>query len=138
MLTVDEQERIRRLATDVPSLWHAESTTDVDRKEILREVIDKIVVNVENESEWVEAKIHWSGGHQTYTRFRRPVQRLDQLSTWPQLRQRIRDLLGAGISVPKIAEQLNADGLRTPAMTLFTEQSIRALLGRVLEALGEW
>jgi len=130
MLTVDEQERIRRLATDVPSLWHAESTTDVDRKEILREVIDKIVVNVENESEWVEAKIHWSGGHQTYTRFRRPVQRLDQLSTWPQLRQRIRDLLGAGISVPKIAEQLNADGLRTPAMTLFTEQSIRALMSR--------
>jgi hypothetical protein len=130
MLTVEEQERIRRLATDVPSLWHAESTSDVDRKEILREVIDKIVVNVEGESEWVEAKIHWSGGHQTYTRFRRSVYRLDQLSTWPQLRQRIRDLLGAGISVPKIAEQLNADGLRTPAMTSFTEQAIRALMLR--------
>jgi hypothetical protein len=31
-----KQERIRRLATDVPSLWYAESTSDVDRKEILR------------------------------------------------------------------------------------------------------
>jgi DNA invertase Pin-like site-specific DNA recombinase len=130
MLTGEEQERIRRLAADVPSLWYAESTTDVDRKEILREVIDKVVVNVEGESEWAEAKIHWSGGHQTYTRFRRPIYRIDQLSTWPQLRQRIRDLLGAGISVPRIAEQLNADGLRTPATTPFTEQAIRALMLR--------
>ena len=112
-LTDAEQERIRCLATDVPSLWQATSTTDSDRKEILREVIDRVVVNVEGESEWVEANIHWAGGHQSYTRFRRPVHRLEQLSTWPQLRRRIEDLLNTGTPASKIAAQLNAEGLRT-------------------------
>src|SRR5262245_49036778 len=32
----DELEQVRRLATDLPALWSASSTTDADRKEILR------------------------------------------------------------------------------------------------------
>jgi DNA invertase Pin-like site-specific DNA recombinase len=130
VLTAEEQERIRRLAADVPSLWHAPSTTDADRKEILREVIDRVVVNVEGESEWVEAKIYWAGGHQSYTRFRRRVLRFDQLSAWPQLLQRLRDLLRAGISVPKIAVKLNEEGLRTADGTPFSEGRVRMLMLR--------
>jgi len=130
VLSIEEQERIRRLAADVPALWHAASTTDVDRKEILREVIDRVVVNVEGESEWVEAKIHWAGGHQTYTRFRRPVHRLEQLSTWSRLLQRIQDLLKAHLSVPRIAAQLNAEGLRTVDGKLFSEACVRMMMLR--------
>jgi DNA invertase Pin-like site-specific DNA recombinase len=129
-LTAGEQERIRRLAADVPSLWHAASTTDADRKEILREVIDRVVVNVEGESEWVEAKVYWVGGHQSYTRFRRPVHRLEQLSTWPRLRQRIQDLLKSRTSVPRIAAQLNAEGLRTVDGKPFTEGCVRMIMLR--------
>jgi DNA invertase Pin-like site-specific DNA recombinase len=113
-LTAAEQEQIRRLAGDVPLLWHADSTTDADRKEILREVIDRIVVNVEGESEWVEAKVYWAGGFQTYTRFRRPVARVDQLSTWPNLRQRLREMLDSEIDVRTIAERLDAEDFRAP------------------------
>lgn len=129
-LTAEEQERIRRLPADVPSLWHAASTTDADRKEILREVIDRVVVNVEGESEWVEAKIYWAGGHQSYTRFRRPVLRFDQMSTWPQLLLRLRDLLRARLSVPKIAAKLNEEGLRTADATPFSEACVRMLMLR--------
>jgi DNA invertase Pin-like site-specific DNA recombinase len=114
VLTTAEHEQIRRLAADVPLLWNAAATTDADRKEILREVIDRVVVNVEGESEWVEAKVYWVGGHQTYTRFRRPVARVDQLSTWPALRERLRELLDAGVDMPTIAERLDAEGFRAP------------------------
>src|SRR5262249_47324440 len=38
----DEVERIRRLAADLPALWAAPSTTDADRKEILRQVIEEV------------------------------------------------------------------------------------------------
>jgi hypothetical protein len=93
-------------------------------------VIDHVVVNVEGESEWVEAKVHWAGGHQTFTRFRRPVARMDQLSTWPELKRRIQELLEAGVSVPKIAEQLNAEGLRTAEGKPFTEGSVRVVMVR--------
>jgi DNA invertase Pin-like site-specific DNA recombinase len=130
VLTSEEQERIRCLAADVPALWQASSTTDADRKQILREVIDRVVINIEGESEWVEARIHWAGGHKTYSRFRRPVLRFDQLSTWPQLLQRIRDLLHARISVSKIAATLNAEGMRTADGTPFTEACVRMLMLR--------
>lgn len=129
-LSDEEQDRIRRLATDVPALWQADSTTDADRKEILREVIDHVVVNVEGESEWVEAKIHWAGGHQTFTRFRRPVNRMDQLSTWPKLKRRIQELLEAGMSAPKVAAQLNSEGLRTAEGKSFNEGSVRMVMAR--------
>jgi DNA invertase Pin-like site-specific DNA recombinase len=129
-LTTEEQERIRRLAADVPSLWHAASTTDADRKEILREVIDRVVVNIEGETEWVEATIHWAGGHQTYTRFRRPVGRLEQLSTWPQLCRRIPELLAARVPAAKIAARLNAEGLRTVDGKPFSEACVRMLMLR--------
>jgi DNA invertase Pin-like site-specific DNA recombinase len=130
LLTGEEQEQIRRLAHDLPSLWNAPTTTDAERKEILREVIDRVVANVEGESEWVEAKIYWSGGHQSYTRFRRPVARVDQLSAWTQLRQRLQDLVNGNVPVSKIAEQLNSDGFRAPNGKPFGEAGIRTLLFR--------
>jgi DNA invertase Pin-like site-specific DNA recombinase len=130
VLTAAEHEQIRRLATDVPSLWHAAATTDVDRKEILREVIDRVVVNVEGESEWVEAKVYWAGGHQTYIRFRRPVARVDQLSTWPVLRRRLREMVEEGLAVPTIAERLDGEGFRAPNGNRIGIPTVQTLLLR--------
>ena len=89
-LTRDEQERILHLAEDLPSLWNAPSTTDEDRKVILRQIIDRVVINVEGKSEWVEIRVHWVGGRQTYRRVRRPVAGTDQLHQWDQLTERLR------------------------------------------------
>jgi hypothetical protein len=36
LLSEDERETIRRLATDIPTLWAAPTTTAADRKEIVR------------------------------------------------------------------------------------------------------
>lgn len=130
VLSAAEREQIRRLAGDVPTLWHANGTTDIDRKEILREVIDRVVVNVEGESEWVEAKVYWAGGHQTYTRFRRPVARLDQLSSWSALREQVSKCVAANMGVRAIAERLNAEGFRAPNGKAFGKASVRMLLLR--------
>lgn len=129
-LTLEDQERIRRLALDVPALWNAAGTTDVDRKEILREIIDRVVVNVEGESEWVEVWVHWIGGHKTYTRFHRSVASWAQLSTGPALLRRIRELLNLRLSASKIAERLNAEGFRTARGKSFKEPQLRTLLLR--------
>lgn len=53
-LTADEIRQIQRLAEDLPVLWRAAHTTDEDRKVILRQLIDRIVVDVEGEWERVE------------------------------------------------------------------------------------
>jgi DNA invertase Pin-like site-specific DNA recombinase len=123
-----EREQIRRLASNIPSLWHAESTTDADRKALLREVIDRVEVDVEGESEWVSARVHWVGGGRSDTRFRRPVQRKDQLSTWPAIRRRIEERLAGGASAPKIAAELNAEGFLTASGQPVTEGVVRAVM----------
>ena len=129
-LTDGEREQIRRLASNVPALWQAESTTDADRKAILREVIDRVEVNVEGESEWVWARIHWVGGCQSDTRIRRPVHRMDQLSTWPVLRRRIEECLAEGVSAPRIAAVLNAEGILNATGQPLTEGVVRAVMTR--------
>jgi len=129
-LTEGEREQIRRLASNVPALWHAESTTDADRKAILREVIERVEVDVEGESEWVAARIHWVGGGRSETRVRRPVQRMDQLSTWPAIRRRIEERLAEGVSAPRIAAELNAGGILTARGQPVTEGGVRAVTTR--------
>jgi DNA invertase Pin-like site-specific DNA recombinase len=130
LLTAEEQEAIRRLAADLPALWQAATTTDADRKAILRQVLDKVVLQVEGKTEWVEAWLHWAGGHQTYTRFRRPVASLTQLSDWPQLRRRIVTLKNQGLTAEQIAQQLNREGRTSPHHKGFTSATIRAALSR--------
>jgi DNA invertase Pin-like site-specific DNA recombinase len=129
-LTEGEREQIRRLAANVPALWHAESTTDADRKAILREVIDRVEVDAEGESEWVSARIHWVGGGLSETRIRRPVQRMDQLSTWPTIRRRIEERLAEGVSAPRIAAELNAGGILTARGQPVTEGVVRSVMTR--------
>ena len=130
LLSPAEQDQIRRLAADLPVLWQSPTTTDADRKTILRQLIEKVVVTVEGETEWTEARTHWTGGHETYTRFRRRVQRLDQLSNWPQIREQILKLKQEGRSAHEIAEHLNREGFRTPHNQRFTKVSVRACLCR--------
>jgi hypothetical protein len=129
-LTAEDQARIARLAADVPALWNAETTTDADRKEILREIIDHIVVQVEGDSEWVEARIHWAGGHQTYTRFRRPLRSSAKLSNAGSLVERVRDLLDQGLSAAKAAEVLNAEGYKSARGGAFSESRVRSIMRR--------
>ncbi len=41
MLTAEERAAIRQLATDIPALWNASTTTNTDRKDILRQVVER-------------------------------------------------------------------------------------------------
>ena len=61
-LTSDEQESIHSLASDLPDLWRAETTTAADRKVIVRHLIDRVVVAAQGESEKIEVRVHWAGG----------------------------------------------------------------------------
>jgi DNA invertase Pin-like site-specific DNA recombinase len=61
--TVDELEELCRLASDVPALWHHPVVTHEERKEILRCLIDHIVVTATREK--IDAIIFWKSGAQT-------------------------------------------------------------------------
>ena len=129
-LSKQECEQIRRLAIDLPTLWEARDTTDEDRKQILRQVIEQISVNVEGSTEWVELKVHWAGGQQTYSRIRRPVAGTSQLSRWPELKTRLRALKSQGLSAQTIADQLHDEGFKPAQGARITAQVVRIWLSR--------
>ena len=117
VLSPAQRAAIQALAADLPRLWDAPSTTQADRKELLRILIEDITVNVAGDSELVDVTITWAGGHQTTGQAVRPVARLDQLSYYPALIARVTELTAAGHGNREIAGALNAGGFRPPKRT---------------------
>src|SRR5262249_38959860 len=110
LLSEAERAAIRRLAVDIPALWHAPTTTMAERKEILRQVVERVEGEVQGASERVQVRLVWAGGACTTAVIRRPVQRLEQLSDYPQRLDRLRILVAEGLSAPAIAQRLTAEG----------------------------
>src|SRR3954470_9877648 len=57
-----EMADVRRLAADLPALWHADTTLPIDRKRLLRPVIAAVTVTVADDRRAAEVEILWSGG----------------------------------------------------------------------------
>ena len=128
-LTAAEREQIRALAADLPAVWHAPTTTDADRKQLIRHLAGQVRVTVPGTSEKAVVEITWAGGHRTAAQITRPVACLTQLSYYPQLAARARELAGSGHTTAQIAERLNAEGFRPPKRSpAFTPSSVRDLL----------
>lgn len=117
MLSEAEREAIRRLATDIPAIWAAPTTTDADRKEIMRQVIERVIVEVLGNSEQVHVRIEWIGGSHTEGVVLRPIGTLSELSTYSQICQQVQELTEAGWAAVAIAQALNEAGFRPPRST---------------------
>jgi hypothetical protein len=130
-LSETERECIRRLATDIPALWQAPSTSDAERQAIVRQLVDRVIVKVLGESEQVNVEVHWAGGHRTASQIVRPVARLEQLSYYGELQARVLALHEQGHAAQQIARALNDEGWR-PAKRrdTFNAAMVRDLLTR--------
>lgn len=127
-----ERATIRRLASDLPALWHAPTTQPAERQEIIRLMLQRAVVTVHDGSEQVSLECHWIGGHITRGAFVRPVARTEQLSRYADLRARIIALHREGRNAPDIARLLNEEGWHPPRRSLgFTAAVIRDQLYRL-------
>jgi hypothetical protein len=116
-VTSPEREAILRLAQDVPAVWQAPETTAQDRQEIVRLLVERVTVNVHEDSEQVDVTLQWAGGVTSVHRLRRPVARDDQLSTYPDLLAHIDGLRQTGHSFAQIAAQRNRAGFAPPKRT---------------------
>src|SRR5262249_57109130 len=78
-LSPGERARIAALSSDLPAPWHDPGTTHRDRKEIIRRLVEKVVVHGQSESESVDVTIHWQGGFLSRHEVLRPVRSYEQL-----------------------------------------------------------
>jgi uncharacterized protein YndB with AHSA1/START domain len=130
-LSADERTRILALASDIPTLWHSLQTTGAERKEIVRLLVERVVVHVRADSERAEVEVSWRGGLTTKQAIVRSVSRYESLSDYPRLLERIGQLRHDGLTIAQVARQLNQEGYRTPRSRKgYTSTSVRKLLSR--------
>jgi DNA invertase Pin-like site-specific DNA recombinase len=131
ILSTKEREQIRKLASDIPMLWNSSTTTQAQRKNIIRILIERVIVTIKDNTEKVQVEIHWAGGHKTSKIFDRPVAKIEQLSYYQELLQRVATLYNESNHHEEIANILNTEGWCTAKQRSgFTANTVRTLLRR--------
>ncbi|MCY2963105.1 MAG: recombinase family protein [Planctomycetota bacterium] len=129
--TEAEQQRIERLAVDIPALWHADTTTATDRKEIIRCLIERVVAHIPKDHEFVDVTICWRGGSTSQHQIIRRIVTYELHRDYGSMMERIVALRLAGFDTPSIAKQLDAEGFRpSKRANGFSVSIVRQLLLR--------
>ena len=132
-LTDTDRQTITRLSDHIPKLWHAKETSHVDRKTIIRHLIDNVTVTAPSNSQHMDVTIQWAGGFTSEHTLVRPVARYDQLDNYKELISRILELHDQNQSCAQIANQLNQEGYHPPKRRpTFNGAMVRQLLSRQL------
>ena len=106
-----DQRDVRRLAADLPALWHAGTTTLIDRKRLLRLVVTEVTLTVDPVRRHADLAVLWCGGATTrHTADCPPAGQRQR--TEPHVLDRIQDL-AAHWPDHRIAAHLNAEQLLT-------------------------
>jgi DNA invertase Pin-like site-specific DNA recombinase len=94
---------LEEIALDAPTLFAAPTTTDRDRKEIIRALVDGVMVE-KMSPQWIQARLSWADGAPDVTlQVRGPLYG----------RMRVLELAASGASVEEICRQADAEGLTT-------------------------
>jgi DNA invertase Pin-like site-specific DNA recombinase len=61
-LSPEQRQRLTALATDLPRVWAAPTTPARERKELLRTLLDEVIVTVERAASRAQLTLRWRGG----------------------------------------------------------------------------
>jgi DNA invertase Pin-like site-specific DNA recombinase len=126
-LSEHEQARARRLAADLHAVWQAETTSNQDRKQLLRCAIEE--VQLRSESDHYAIKVLWKGGavcERTIPRRRRGD---NGHATSSDIVEMVR-LLASELDDAQIARVLAKQGRRTGKGHPFTAHKVAQLRNR--------
>jgi hypothetical protein len=112
VLTDKDRQQILALGENLPKLWSAPSTTNADRKQIIRLVIKNVILDRTREPGKVWFKINWQTGASTEHWIDRRLGSYQQHADIEKLRTRIRELKAEAKSDGEIAAMLKAEGYR--------------------------
>jgi DNA invertase Pin-like site-specific DNA recombinase len=136
-LSTADLEKIRSLSGSVATLWHAPATSAEDRKQVVRCLVERVIVATDKSSERNYVTIVWQGGFETHHQVARPVATYAQLKDIRRLTERVTRLHRDGLHLAQIAERLNAEGFVPPRRRGgFTASGVGELM-RDLGLVGE-
>lgn len=120
-LNAAELARAQRLGADLEAVWHAPSTTNQDRKQLLRAAIEE--VQLDTEPELYRVKIIWRGGATTQGQVKRYRVGYSGNATDEETMELIRKL-AAELDDDQIARVLNKHGCKTGNGHPFTAHKV--------------
>jgi DNA invertase Pin-like site-specific DNA recombinase len=119
-ITEADQQAIVALGSDLPALWQAQSTRSADRKQMVRLVIQEVLVDGRRARGRVWFQINWQTGAREEGWYQRSVQSYADYAEAPALQQRLQELNTAGHMDQEIAAILNTEGYQTARRQAFT------------------
>jgi hypothetical protein len=124
-----DRERIRRLAGEVPALWQASSTTPADRRQVVRLLVERVVLTVDPRDDRVAVRVEWAGGAVRERIIHRAVRGYKDQQLWSCLSDRLATMHACGETPEAIAAALDRDGFCPPKRaSRFTGGMVRRLL----------
>src|SRR6266516_2242380 len=121
LITPQERERILALAQNVPAVWHASTTSQAERKQLLRYLIKDVTLT--KREQMIEVRIRWQTEALTDLTVPRPKLVADARRTDPQVVARVR-AVPAAHTARHIAGQLNQEGWRAGVGGSFTASKV--------------
>jgi DNA invertase Pin-like site-specific DNA recombinase len=129
-LTEAERAEIASLAGTLPTLWRSSRTGVAEKRQIVRLLLERVVVWAPGSSAEVTVHLHWALGTVTEHRLRRTVGSWSRAADTAELRRLLAAWQAAGWSSRRMASELNAAGYRTPRGRPFTAEGLRQLRKR--------
>jgi hypothetical protein len=117
-----ERRKVREMAADLGSVWHAATTGPADRKELLRFLVNRVYLDGTSEAGQVRIEVEWHTGARTRVTVPRPAVG-GSVKTPAAAVERIRELLPTH-EYAAIVDVLNAEGLRTATGQKFNCDSV--------------
>lgn len=121
LLTASQREQIRNLAQDLPAIWHAPTTTFVQRKQLMRWLIKDITLS--KRGNIIAIAIRWQTEAVTHLSIPRCKKSWELHQTSPQVVERVRELSPTQTNA-QIAAVLNTEGEQAGMGGSFTVSKI--------------
>jgi DNA invertase Pin-like site-specific DNA recombinase len=109
VLTVELRETLRHIGQTLPALWSSGELSHAQRKELLRSLIARVILQ-RLAPDRVQVKIVWVSGHFSQGMVIPPIHRQAQVSGYERMVARIRELWQAGFTDDHIAATLTTEG----------------------------
>jgi DNA invertase Pin-like site-specific DNA recombinase len=122
----EQRQRICELGSDLRQVWNAPTTTDRDRKELLRTLLEDVIIAVDRSKHCANITMRWRGGtfttvDLTLPRYKPTGPRTDEDTI------KLLTRLAAHYSDDVIAGILNRQGRRTASGERFTANQVGSL-----------
>ncbi len=122
-LTQAQRQQILQLANDIPTIWHANSTTNQERKEILGLLVKQIALTpIDTPKRSTRIQILWHTGAISELIATRPTN-ADKYRTPKEVIELIEEL-APGRTDTEIAQELNRRGLLNTTGRAFTKKGV--------------